>query len=103
MRTEEVDGEVAVDPSAIAKIIMKVHAGVVDQDVETFDALGSSLNLRRVGHIQGQEHHALIRMCKGLARTGIHALRASLPTEAAAITDEKLEQLVDQLANLKGV
>jgi hypothetical protein len=37
----------------------------------------SSLNLHRVGHVQAQGHDALIRMRKGLARTGIHALRAS--------------------------
>jgi hypothetical protein len=40
--TEQVDGEVSVDPSAIVKIIVKVHAGVVDQDVERFDAPDSS-------------------------------------------------------------
>lgn len=56
---------------------MKVHAGVVDQDVERFDTPDSSLNLHRVGHVQGVGHDALIRMCDGLARTGINALRAS--------------------------
>jgi hypothetical protein len=78
VRTEEVEGEMSIDPSAIAKIIVKVHAGVVDQDVERFDAPDSSLNLDRVGHVEGQGSEALIRMCEGLARTGMHALRASL-------------------------
>jgi hypothetical protein len=76
VRTEEVDGEVPIDPSAIAKIIVKVHASVVDQDVDRFDTPDSSLNLPRVGHVQGEGHDALFRMCTGLARTGIHALRA---------------------------
>jgi hypothetical protein len=77
VRTEEVDGEVPIDPSAIIKIIVKAYAGVVDQDVERFDAPDSSLNLHRVGHVQGQGHDTLMRMYNGLARTGINALRAS--------------------------
>jgi hypothetical protein len=78
VRTKQVDGEVPVDSSPIAKVIVKVHAGVVDQDVERFDAHGSSLNLRLVGDVQDYRCDALIRMCKGLARPGIDAFRASL-------------------------
>jgi hypothetical protein len=52
---------------------MKVHAGVVNQDVEICDALDGSLNLLRVDHVQDYGCDALIRMDEGLARTGIHA------------------------------
>jgi hypothetical protein len=79
VRTEEVDGKVPVDPSAMTKIIVKVHASVVDQDVERFDAPDSSLNLQGVGHIQGQGRDAPIGMRKGLAHSRIHpASRLSL-------------------------
>ena len=62
---------------AIANVIMKVDACVVNQDVERSDVRDSSLNLRRVSYVEDQRHDARIRMCKELSRPGIHALRAS--------------------------
>jgi hypothetical protein len=57
---------------------VKVHSGVVDQDIERFDSLDSVLNLPGVGHVQSQGRDAPIGMDKGLARTRIDALGASL-------------------------
>ena len=65
------------ETSALAQVIVKVQAGVVDQDIESFDILDSILNLRGVGHIQGQGCDTPIGMCKGLPRSRIHPLRAS--------------------------
>ena len=77
VRVEEIDGTVSFDPGAIAQIIAKVHSGILDQDVEICDALDGSLNLLRAGHVQDYRCDALIRMGEGLARTRLHAFRAS--------------------------
>ena len=61
----------------IAQVVVKRHAGVVDEDVERFDALDRRLDLRRVGHVQGQGRDARIRMGQGPAGAGVHPLRAS--------------------------
>ena len=34
------------------------------------------LDLRRVGHVQGQGRHACVRMGQGLTRAGVHPARA---------------------------
>ena len=44
---------------------------------ERADLTDRLLDLRAVGHIQGQWYDAPIGMCKGLARSRIHSLRAS--------------------------
>ncbi len=61
----------------IAQVIVKRQAGVIDEDIERFDSLDSSLSLRSVGHVQGQGRDAPIQVGQGLARAGIHPLRAS--------------------------
>ena len=43
VRAEEVDGEVLVERGTIAQVVVDRHAGVVDEDVERFDPLDSSL------------------------------------------------------------
>jgi hypothetical protein len=53
------------------------QASVIDEDIERFDFLDGSLKLRHVGYVQGQGRDAPIRIGEGLARTGIHPLRAS--------------------------
>ncbi len=77
VRAEEVDGQVLFEHGTIAQVIEECNSGVVDEDIERFDALGSCLNLRRVGHVQGQGRDAPVRVGQGLARAGIHSLRAS--------------------------
>jgi hypothetical protein len=74
---KEVDGEVLFERGTIAQVIVKRHAGVIDEDIERLDSLDSCLSLRRVGHVQGQGRDAPIQVGQGLARTGIHPLRAS--------------------------
>ena len=44
----------------IAQVIVKRQAGVIDEDIERLDSLDSCLNLRRVGHVQGQGRDATI-------------------------------------------
>ena len=78
VRTEKVDREVPFKIGTIAQVIVKVHSGVVDQDIERFDFLDSVLNLPGVGHVQSQGRDAAIEMSKGLARSRIHPLGASL-------------------------
>jgi hypothetical protein len=56
---------------------MEVYAGIVDEDIERIDLVGSFPNLRGIGHVQRQAVHAFVGMHKGLARSGIHALRTS--------------------------
>jgi len=68
---------VPFETSAIAQVIMEVHASVVDQDIERIDSLDSILNLCGVGHIQGQRRDAPIGMYEGLARSRVHPLRTS--------------------------
>jgi hypothetical protein len=41
VRTKEDDGQAPNEPSAIAQIIVKVYAGVADQNIERFDVLDS--------------------------------------------------------------
>ena len=67
VRAEEVDCEVPFDPCAIAEVIVKVHAGVVDQNVERLDILDRSLNLRRAGHVQRHWRHTLIGILQRFA------------------------------------
>jgi hypothetical protein len=74
---EEVDGQVPVHRSTIAQVIGKPDAGVVDQDIESFDLADGCLNLRRFGHVQGQRRDPPIRVDQRPARTGIHPPRAS--------------------------
>ncbi len=62
---------------AIAQVIVERQAGVIDEDIERFNSLDGCLNLRRVGHVQGYGRDAPIQVGQGLARSGIHALRAS--------------------------
>src|SRR6266853_7048160 len=78
VRTEKVDREVPFKIGTIAQVIVKVHPSVVDQDIECFDFLDCVLNLPGVGHVQSQGRDAPIGMGKGLARTRIHTLGASL-------------------------
>src|SRR5712672_1342783 len=78
VRTEKVDREVPFKIGTIAQVIVKVHSGVVDQDIERFDFLDSVLNLPGVGYVQSQGRDAHIGMSQELARTRIHSLRASL-------------------------
>jgi hypothetical protein len=50
--TEEVHGQVPFDSGAIAQTIVQIHASIIDEEIEKFDVLDSSLNLRSVGHVQ---------------------------------------------------
>ena len=61
----------------IAQVIVKRHAGVVDEDIEGFDPLDSGLNLRHVRDVQGQGRDAPIQVDQRLARTRIHPFRPS--------------------------
>ena len=63
---------------AFAQVFVMVNSSIVDQDIERFDFLDSVLNLSGVGHVQSQLRDAPIGMGKRLARSRIHALRASL-------------------------
>jgi hypothetical protein len=58
-------------------VIVKRQAGVIDEDIERLDCLDSCLNLRRVGHVQGQGRDTPIPVGQGLARTRVHPLAAS--------------------------
>jgi hypothetical protein len=68
---------VPFERGTIAQVIVSRQASVIDEDIERFDSLDRSLNLRSVGHVQGQWRDALIPVGQRLARTGIHPLRAS--------------------------
>ncbi len=61
----------------IAQVIEQRNTGVVDEDIERFDLPGSFLNLRGAGHVQGQGRDPPVGVGQGLARAGIHPLRAS--------------------------
>jgi hypothetical protein len=75
---EEVDGEVPFDYGTLAEVvIVKRQAGIIDEDIERLDCLDSCLNLRRVGHVQGQGRDTPIPVGQGLARTRVHPLAAS--------------------------
>ena len=71
---------------AIAQVIIERQAGVVDEDVERPDSPDSALNLLGIGYVQGQRRDALIQVGQGLARTGVHPLRAS----AQGFLDQRL-------------
>src|SRR5216684_531432 len=77
IRAEQVHGELLLERGAIAEVVVKRDAGVVDEDVERLDSPGRGLNLRRAGHVQGQRRDAPVRVGQGLARTGIDPARAS--------------------------
>jgi hypothetical protein len=78
VRAKEVDGEVPFEHGRIAQVVVERQAGVVDQDVERFDVIDCSPNVRRVGHVQGQGPDAPIRMGQRPARAGVHPFRASV-------------------------
>jgi hypothetical protein len=87
---------------AIAQVIVKVHAGIVDQEIERFDFPDSRLNLRSVGNVQGEGRDAPIGMCKGLARSCVHPLRPSpqgflhqRPTDASVRTRDQNRLVFD--------
>jgi hypothetical protein len=61
----------------VAEVVVQRHAGVVDEDVERSDCSGRGLNLRGVGHVQGQRRDAGIRVGQRLARAGVDPLRAA--------------------------
>ena len=84
VRAEEIDGEMLFDYGTIAEVIVKRYTGVVDEDVERLDALDRCLNLCSVGHVQGHGRDALVRVGQGLARTGVHPLRASLKASSTS-------------------
>jgi len=46
----------------IAQVVVERHAGVIDEDVERVDFIDGSLDLRSVGHVQGQGCDAPIRV-----------------------------------------
>src|SRR5262249_51355330 len=77
VRAEQVDGEDALECGAIAEVIAKRQAGIVDEEIERLDLLDGSLNLRRVRHVQRQRRDAPVRVGQGLARTRIYPLRTS--------------------------
>jgi hypothetical protein len=83
---EEVDGQVPFEHGRIAQVVPARHAGVIDEEIEGFDVLDSSLNLRSAGHVQGQGRDAPIRVGQGPAGTGIHARRAP----AQGLGDQRL-------------
>jgi hypothetical protein len=68
---------VPFERGTIAQVIVKRDAGIIDEDIERFCSLDSFANLRSVGHVQGQGRDAPIQVGQGLARPGIHPLRAS--------------------------
>ena len=61
----------------IARVIVKRQAGIVDEDIERFHSLDSTMNLRSIGEVQGQRCDAPIPVDEGPARAGIQPLRAS--------------------------
>ena len=75
--SEEVDGQVLLDHFEIAQIVVDSDAGIVDEDVEGFNFADRLLDLRSVGHVQRHGCHAPVQVGKGLARPGVHPLRAS--------------------------
>jgi hypothetical protein len=42
---------VPFDRGTIAQVIVKRQPGVIDEDIERFDSLDGSLNMRSVGHV----------------------------------------------------
>ena len=54
---EQVDRKALLKRASIAEVIVECYAGVVDQQVERIDALHGGLDLRRVGHVQGQRRY----------------------------------------------
>ena len=75
---EQVDGEVPFEHGPIAQVVVERHAGVIDEDVERVDFIDGSLDLRSVGHVQGQGCDAPIPVGQGLARAGIYPFRTSV-------------------------
>jgi hypothetical protein len=67
-----VHGEMPFKHGTIAEVAVKRQTGVIDEDIEPFDFLDSCLNLRGIGHVQGQGRDAPIRFVQRLARTDIH-------------------------------
>jgi hypothetical protein len=83
---EQVDGEVAFECGTITEVVVKCQAGVIDEEIERPDSSGRRLYLCRAGHVQGQRRDAAIRVGQGLARAGVHPLRAS----AQGFPDQRL-------------
>jgi hypothetical protein len=68
---------VLFDHVEIAEIVVDGDAGIVDEDVEGVDVVGCLPDLLNVGHVQRQRRDAPVQVGEGVARTGIHSLRAS--------------------------
>jgi hypothetical protein len=83
---EKVDGEVSFEHGAIAQVVVKCHAGVVNEDVERFHAIDRRLDLRRAGHVERDRRDARVRMDEGPAGAGENSLRAS----AECFLDQRL-------------
>jgi hypothetical protein len=77
---------VPFEHGTIAQIVVQRDAGVVDEDIESFDLIGSCLDLGGAGHVKGQGRDAPAGVSQGLARAGIHPLRAS----GESLSDQRL-------------
>jgi len=77
VRTEKVDREVPFKIGTIAQVIVKVHSGVLIK-ISSASTSRQRPESVRVGHVQSQGRDAAIEMSKGLARSRIHPLGASL-------------------------
>src|SRR5580700_2655693 len=62
--------------SSPARSLRSSCRNIVDEDVERYDFLHSSLNVRRVGHVQCQGHYAFIRDLRCAAGSGVNSRRS---------------------------
>jgi hypothetical protein len=88
VRAKEVDCEVPFDSGAIAEVIVivKVHAGVVNEDIERFDIPYGILNQRRVSHVQRHWRYTFIGV---LQRSAASPCIYSLCTPPKRLIDER--------------
>ncbi len=88
-RAEEVDREVLIDHRAV-EITAQRNARVADENVEGLDLLDCRADLRSIGHVEGEWHHAPVGMTQGCPGSGVDPARAAAqhlvdqcPTNAA--------------------
>src|SRR6185437_6951238 len=90
IRAEKVHREVPLEPCPLAQAIVKVHAGIVDENIERPDARDRRLDLRRTRHVQSESPDSVVGRCKGGAcpridpgRSAPESLIDECPSDAA--------------------
>ncbi len=74
---EQIHRKVLLENGAIAEVVVRRDAGVVDENVQRVDLLDGRPDLRGVGHVECEWRDPLVRVRERLPSTGVDAPRTA--------------------------